>query len=108
MKIILMYDLIMDDAAKVKEYTKFHRWIIKRGYIMVQYSVYAKTISAVTKYSNEYEAIKKIIPTRGNVRLLIVTERQYFDMKMLRGTQGISEVINNERRYVKIDEDIWE
>lgn len=75
---------------------------------MIQYSVYVKTISAVTKYSNEYEAIKKVIPQRGNVRLLIVTERQFFDMKLLRGTKGVSEVVNNERRYVKIDENIWE
>lgn len=108
MKIILMYDLDMDSPEKVKEYNKFHRWIIKRGYIMMQYSVYCKTINAITKSNYEIKALQNSVPTSGNVRCLIVTERQYHDMQVLRGVKYIGEKINNAERYVEIDENIWE
>lgn len=108
MKIILMYDLNMDSPIKIKEYNKFHKWIIKRGYIMLQYSLYYKTINTVTKYDYEQVALAKSVPTSGNVRCMLITDRQFYDMKILRGNKYLNEKINNSERYVIIDENLWE
>ncbi|MDI4567751.1 MAG: CRISPR-associated endonuclease Cas2 [Mycoplasma sp.] len=108
MKIILMYDLNMDDKEKVKAYQKFHKWITKRGYIMMQYSLYYKTINAFTKYDYEKKALAKNVPTSGNIRCLLITDRQFYDMEILCGLRYVSEKINNTERYIKIDENIWE
>ncbi len=103
-----MYDLNMDSPDRVKEYTKFHKWIIKRGYVMLQYSLYYKTINAITKYSYEEKALAKSIPSHGNVRCMLVSDRQFYDMKILRGDRYLNELVNNSERYVRIDEDLWE
>lgn len=108
MKIILMYDLPMSSGEMTRDYQHFHKNIVKRGYIMLQYSLYYKTINAITKYQYEYKHLLKIIPARGNIRSFVITERQFHDMKLLRGNKNINETINNGERYIKIDENLWQ
>ncbi len=42
MRIILFFDLPSVTYSDQKEYSKFHKFLIKNGYIMMQESVYAK------------------------------------------------------------------
>lgn len=107
MKIILMYDLNMGNPDQITEYNKFHKWIVKRGYLMLQYSLYYKTINAISKYEYEQIALIKAVPSQGNVRCMIITDRQFYEMKLLRGNKHLNEKINNSERYIKIDENIW-
>ena len=106
MKIILMYDLPFENEKNQKEYGKFHKKIIKRGYIMIQYSIYYKTLNAVTKYDYECKYLNNILPTKGHIRCFVITERQFHMMKILKGSKLINEKINNGERYVKINEDL--
>lgn len=73
---------------------------------MLQYSLYYKTINATTKYEYEQTALTKIVPLQGNIRVMIVSDRQFYDMKLLRGNKYLNEKINNSERYLKIDENI--
>lgn len=101
-----MYDLDMSTAELVKEYNKFHKWIIARGYIMMQYSIYIKTIISPSKKDYEVKAIKQKLPKNGNVRILTITNRQYYDIDMLRGDKNINESINTDQRRIKIKDEL--
>lgn len=102
MRIILMFDLPNIETKEKKEYLKFHKEIIRNGYFMMQYSVYCKAIHFKTKIDSEIIKIKKHLPSDGNVRLLVITEKQYDDMKLLLGNKKINERYNNAERYIKI------
>lgn len=102
MRIILFFDLPTETAEDKKEYVNFRKQLLKNGYSMIQYSVYVKCINAGSKFEAEHNKLKKNLPSGGNIRLLCVTEKQYQEMKFLRGHQNINEIYNNQERYIKI------
>lgn len=97
-----MFDLPSIEDKEKKEYQKFHKELIRNGYFMIQFSVYCKVIHFKSKMESEEEKIKKFLPSDGNVRFLVITEKQYSDMKLLLGNQKVNEIYNNSNRYVKI------
>ena len=106
MRIILSYDLAMQEVEDKKAYTKFRKELLKRGYIMIQYSLYMKCINASTKLDYEIKAVAKYLPVHGNVRIFTVTEKQYQSGPVLIGKRQNNELINTNERYIKIDENI--
>ena len=102
MRLIVMYDLDMSSPERVKEYTKFHKALLSRGYCMMQYSVYFKTIIAPSKQPFEIKAIQRCLPKNGNIRVLTITNRQYYDIKQLRGEKTLNEFLNTEKRRIRI------
>ena len=103
MRIILFYDLSMKEKNDIKSYNKFRKWIIKRGYIMVQYSIYVKIVNAATKVEYEIKAMKKVLPKYGHVRILRVSDTQYRNMEILSGQKTLNEIVNTNERYLRID-----
>ena len=103
MRIILFYDLAMKEVNDLKSYTKFRKWLIKRGYIMLQYSIYVKVVNASTKLKYEITAIKKVLPKHGHVRVLSVSDAQYGNMQVLSGQKTLNEIVNSNERYLRID-----
>lgn len=102
MRILLFFDLPTETSDDKKEYLSFRKHLLKNGYSMIQYSVYVKCINASSKFEGEHNKLKKCLPSNGNIRLLCVTEKQYQEMKFLRGDRNINEIYNNEKRYIKI------
>lgn len=102
MRLIIMYDLNSTTDEDKKEYTKFHNFIIKKGYIMMQYSIYMKVLNTPTKVIYEIKSLRVNTPPNGNIRTLAITDNQYYSMKLLRGGKSINETINTESRRVVI------
>lgn len=44
MRIIVMFDLPVVTSAERQEYTKFRKFLLKSGFIMMQESVYTKIV----------------------------------------------------------------
>lgn len=97
-----MFDLPSTEDFQKKEYHIFHNSLIKNGYSMLQFSVYIKVINSHTKIEREIDKIKKTLPTGGNIRILVITENQYQNMKIILGHKNINEIYNNNKRYIKI------
>ena len=77
MRLVLFFDLPMKTKKEVKIYTHFRKYLIKNGYMMMQFSVYCKIFpnrEAAVKHVN---ILKKNVPKEGQIRLLLVTEKQY-------------------------------
>ena len=87
-RVLVLYDLPMTEVEDRKEYAKFRRDILKLGCYLVQFSVYAKVIKNEIYYKSFINKLKNIIPERGEVRVIKLTEKQYEDMIFLNGTKN--------------------
>lgn len=87
-RVLILYDLPMVEIGDKKEYTKFRRDILKLGCYLVQFSVYAKVIKNEVYYKSFIGKLKNIMPKRGEVRVIKLTEKQYENMFFLNGSQN--------------------
>lgn len=44
MRLLIFFDLPVETSKDRKEYTRFHKFLIKSGFIMMQKSVYSKLV----------------------------------------------------------------
>ena len=103
MRAIIIYDLPMISDEDRHIYNQFHNRLKGLGFYMLQYSVYTKTIQNDTSYNQYYNKLQKIVPKRGNIILLRLTEKQFQDMVYLRGEKNKQEMIvgNNDLIFFK-------
>ena len=94
MRLIVMFDLPVDTETNRKIYTKFRKFLLDDGYIMLQYSVYARICKNADDISKHETRLRMHIPIKGNVRLLQVTEKQFENMKTLTGKVKTEEKIS--------------
>ena len=101
MRILVFFDLPMQTDKNRREYSQFHKFLIKNGYIMLQKSVYSKlAINNVTSES-EKNKIKDNLPDEGIISLLEITENQFSRMEYLIG-ESPNEVIDSTDRIIEL------
>lgn len=99
MRIIVMFDLPVVTASERKEYTRFRKYLIKSGYMMLQESIYCKLAQNTTSAESMIQNIRKNKPKEGLVQVLKITEKQYAKMEYIIGTSK-SEVYDGDERLV--------
>lgn len=97
----MFFDLPTTTSADLKEYTRFRKFLLKSGFIMMQESVYSKISLNTTAANILLDNIKKNSPKDGLVQVLIVTEKQYSKMEMIIGEKK-SDVLDSDERLVII------
>ncbi|WVN21673.1 CRISPR-associated endonuclease Cas2 [Metamycoplasma gateae] len=102
MRILLMYDIYYNGDDDTKMYNKFVNHLYKLGYIRIQYSIYAKILPTHTEYENEKRKILRFIPKNSNVRILLLTEKQYQNIEILNGIKAKNEIYNLEEEYIRL------
>ena len=76
MWLMVFYDLPVTQRDDRKVYARFHKEIRKRGYEMMQFSVYRKFVGTADRAERELARLMKICPEKGSVSVLQVTEKQ--------------------------------
>lgn len=99
MRIFVMFDLPVETAADRKAYTKFRKFLLHTGFIMMQESIYTKIASNSTMADAIADNVKENRPPSGLVQLLRVTEKQYSKMEFIVGDDN-NEVLSNDERLV--------
>lgn len=99
MRVIVFFDLPMLTKANVREYTKFRKYLISQGFIMIQKSVYSKIALNRTASLAVIENLKRNLPQTGLVQILVITEKQYQSMEFLVG-EGQKETIDTQQRLL--------
>ena len=102
MRMMCMFDLPMETEKEKRAYRIFRKNIIREGFYMMQYSIYVRTCPNRDFCKRLQKRIEKFLPENGNVRLLIVTEKQYEDMKLLVGCKNQTESKIGQRRFIVI------
>lgn len=98
---MIFFDLPTDTIADRREYTRFRKYLIKNGFVMMQESVYCKLILNQSAVRPVTEGIRKNRPPRGLVQMLCITEKQYAGMEYLVGVSE-SDVITTDERFVEL------
>lgn len=85
MRLLVFFDLPVETSQNRRDYTRFHKFLIKNGFIMMQESVYTKlAINNVTTEAVK-DKIRKNLPPSGLVEMLEVTENQFSRIEYLVG-----------------------
>lgn len=101
MRIIVFFDLPVTTIKDRREYSRFRRFLIKNGFIMLQESVYCKLAQNQSVVESVSDSIRKNKPPKGVVQTLVITEKQYSRMEFIIGS-GNSDIISSDRRFVEL------
>lgn len=101
MRMMVFFDLPMEKSKQRKAYTKFLKELKKQGFLMLQKSVYIKLSINLANVDVTRKNIKKILPSEGNVFLLVITEKQFSSIEYLLGDFKTNQ-LNDEERVVEI------
>lgn len=85
MWLIALFDLPVDTVRRRREYTRFRKRLLKDGFIMLQYSVYARYCPSEEAGAVHRKLIRENCPEEGEVRTVILTEHQYGKMEVFSG-----------------------
>ena len=99
MRVMIMFDLSVTTAAERKEYTRFRKYLIKSGFLMLQESIYCKIVQNQTMANLVVDNVKKNKPLCGLVQVLKITEKQYSKMEFIVG-ETVGEVLNSDERLI--------
>jgi len=85
MRMLVFFDLPVKTKQERSAAAKFRNFLLKDGYYMLQFSLYARTcngVDAVEKHRKRLEGMK---PDNGSIRLLVITEKQYQAIEIIVG-----------------------
>jgi|SRR5690625_1656972 len=87
MRIIVFFDLPVARRQDRKAYAKFRKFLLKDGYIMLQYSVYSRICNGQDGVAKHMRRLNQNLPrVKGAIRALRITEKQFENMDILLGT----------------------
>jgi CRISPR-associated protein Cas2 len=85
MWLFAMFDLPMDKPELRLEYARFRRNLLKRGFTMLQFSVYAHYVASEESDETLRKKVEAALPDHGQVRLISITDRQFEKMEVYVG-----------------------
>lgn len=99
MRVIVMFDLPVKTSANIREYTRFRKYLIKTGFMMMQESVYCKLALNMTVANAVIDGVRKNKPMDGIIQAFTLTEKQYAKIEFITGNDN-SDVLNSDERLV--------
>jgi len=85
MWLFAMFDLPVVAPEDRKRYTQFRNALLKLGFTMQQYSVYARYCASEDACKIMRKRVRSVLPPAGAVRLLAVTDKQFGKMECYYG-----------------------
>ena len=99
LRVLVFFDLPVVTSENRRAYSKFRKFLLKNGFIMLQESVYCKLALNGTAVNAIIDNVHRNKPQEGLVQLLTVTEKQYSKMDIIIGEMK-SEVLDSDERLV--------
>ena len=100
MRVIVFFDLPTLSPEDRRAYTRFRKFLVQDGYVMMQESVYCKLAMNQNAANAMIMKIKHNKPSSGLVQILTVTEKQYANMEMVIGDKHRDIIDSSERMIV--------
>jgi CRISPR-associated protein Cas2 len=83
--ILVFFDLPVGTKPERGAATRFRTFLKNDGYMMLQWSVYARICRGEEAVEKHLQRVTKNLPTKGSIRALQVNDRQYARMRLLLG-----------------------
>ena len=84
---VVLFDLPTETKSDRHQYARFRKNLLTDGFVMLQYSVYARHCASDESAEVHCRRIKAILPPKGEVRILKITEKQFERMQVYHGTK---------------------
>lgn len=91
MWLFVFFDLPVKTKTERRVATRFRKFLLKDGYMMIQFSVYARICNGQDRVDKHLQRLQATIPQKGSVRAMQITDKQYERMKILVGTKKNNE-----------------
>jgi len=85
--VLVFFDLPVGTSDERRNAANFRKDLIKDGYFMVQFSVYARPCGTADRVETQVRRLKVKIPPKGEVRGLMISDAQWGRMIILRSQQ---------------------
>lgn len=101
-RLLLFFDLPVDTQVGRKNYRKFIKYLTTEGYIRLQYSVYSKLCINTDSADTASKKVMANAPKPGDIRYIVITEKQYQKISNINSTYSLQEKITNDNRVIVI------
>ena len=85
MWILVLFDLPTETAKDRKEYTRFRKELLKDGFSMFQFSIYARHCASKENMQVHVKRIRNLLPSKGHIGILKITDKQFGMMEIFQG-----------------------
>lgn len=100
-RILVLFDLPVLTVENRRNYSRFRKFLIRNGFMMMQESVYCRMALNQNIANSIISNIRANKPPEGLVQILTVTEKQFSKMELITGNYT-SEVIDIDERLIII------
>lgn len=87
--LVAMFDLPVKTKRERKAYAAFRKTLLRRGFTMLQYSVYARYCPSEEASHTHRRHLANTLPNRGQVRFMAITDRQFGKMEVFFGRDRV-------------------
>jgi CRISPR-associated protein Cas2 len=85
--ILVLFDLPTETVRDKRNYIKFRKGIMKDGFNMFQFSIYIRHCSSYENAKVHIKRVKTILPPKGNIGILTITDKQFGMMEIFIGKE---------------------
>jgi CRISPR-associated protein Cas2 len=85
MWILCLFDLPVTSKVDRRLAARFRKDLLNDGYMMLQFSVYARLCNGLERAQKHTNRLKSWVPDKGSVRVMLITEQQFARMELLVG-----------------------
>jgi len=89
MWLMVMFDLPVDTKTARRDYSRFRKKLVENGFIMLQFSVYARPCPSEENTDVHLKRVRSALPPQGEVRLLQFTDKQFGRMQIFYGKKRL-------------------
>ena len=90
MWVLVFFDLPTETPKQRKIYASFRKSILKDGFQMFQFSIYMRHCSSRENADVHIKRVKKILPEKGHIGIMCVTDKQFGMMEIFYGRSATS------------------
>lgn len=87
MWVLVHFDLPTETKKERKAYADFRKKILKDGFQMFQFSMYIRHCSSKENAEVHIKRVKGMLPARGHIGILCITDKQFGQMEIFRGKE---------------------
>jgi len=97
MWIFVFFDLPTSTKKEKRDYTDFRRFLLKDGFMMMQFSVYSRICRGDDSVEMHKKRVKEHLPQKGHIRMISITDLQYSKMETLVGEKKEEEKLETKQ-----------
>jgi CRISPR-associated protein Cas2 len=83
--VLVLFDLPVVSKKERKIATRFRKEVVGDGFSMFQFSIYIRHCPSHENADVHIKRIKRILPEKGHVGIITITDKQFGDMEIFYG-----------------------